>query len=247
MMGERQMSGFFARVVGRRGDMVCGICGLEYERECRWPTTGRCGHTICSGCHMECVIDKPTNDGQWQPCPTGGCKERFSFEVLQCPNLQLLEMMERFQEIEGKVAGWAASSAERQRYDREVQLCRQVFNESLEAQRKEIEEKDRELSCQQSEIELLQARLSAVSTFQRRLAEGTFMREGELSSEDEEPKSLSAAKNSPTTATPQPTPTKSPPPKKSRGPPNRRFRLRKVSLEGNTDNLNNGSTSEEEF
>jgi hypothetical protein len=106
-------------------------------------------------------------------------------------------------------------SAEQQQYDREVQLCRQVFNESLEVQRKEIEEKDWELSCQQSEIELLQAQLSAVSTFQRRLAEGIFMRERELSSEDEEAKVLSSAKKIPTTEIPPPnaTPTKSPPPK----------------------------------
>ena len=46
-----------------------------------WPTTGRCGHTICSGCHQKAMYEGK-NEGVWQPCPALGCDCAEAFEML---------------------------------------------------------------------------------------------------------------------------------------------------------------------
>ena len=63
----------------------------------------------------------PINDGRWQPCPIGGCKETMSFEVANSCSLQLMEVAERMSKIQYGVAKYVNSSAERDFYNEQLQ------------------------------------------------------------------------------------------------------------------------------
>jgi hypothetical protein len=82
------MSGFLLRTYGISSSVCCPLCQFSYDWELNWPTTGRCGHTICSDCHMKRNVHEARNDGRWQPCPFGNCSSDMSFEIEQSPNTQ---------------------------------------------------------------------------------------------------------------------------------------------------------------
>ena len=63
-----------------------------------WPTVGRCGHTICSRCHMK-VLYVPVNSGTWQPCPVRGCTHACSFEMQAQRNCSTMEAVNKANQV----------------------------------------------------------------------------------------------------------------------------------------------------
>ena len=131
--------------LGISSQMTCCVCSFPFDREVRWPITGRCGHTICAGCHQEHVVSKTPNDGQWQPCPTGGCRYNQSFEIEPSPTVMVLEVGQRLAEIESGVGDFVLQSSTDARHRKEMVELKNVYAEALSSKRKEIGEKDAEI------------------------------------------------------------------------------------------------------
>jgi hypothetical protein len=217
-----------------------------------------------------------------------------SFEVLQSPNLQLLDVCERTKETEMAMAIEFQTTTQQMKYNAERKKLKESFDESLKLLERKLEArnaelclkdgeidilrsqvsamvnreeslkslegklqaKNAELSLKDEEIDFLRAKATAIANFRRRFENGTFMRVGELSSDEEislgwEPRANSGGKvretaNDNLSDDPNSTESKKANPRKpkSKGAPTRRFRLPRVSTGGSEENV--GSPRDDE-
>jgi hypothetical protein len=125
------MSGFLQRTFGISSMVCCPLCRFSYDQEVNWPTTGRCGHTICSDCHMKHNVHEASNVERWQPCPFGGCSSDMSFEIEQSPNTQLLELAGRLTDLELTVATHYVNSDRYKELEKEVRDSKNMYLEAV--------------------------------------------------------------------------------------------------------------------
>jgi hypothetical protein len=187
------MSGFLQRTFGISSTSMvcCPLCRFSYDREVNWRTTGQCGHTICSDCHMKHNVHDASYDGRWQPCPFGGCLSDTSFEIEQSPNTQLLELA-------GRLATHYVNSDRYKELEKDVRDSKNMYLEAVKDIKQELQEKDKDLKDREEEIELLRANITALAQFQKRCEDGTFLWDpGSSDDEDEGKGSKDAPKPKP--------------------------------------------------
>ena len=92
----------FRETLGIDTRLLCASCGRRFGREpTATPTTGRCGHSLCSNCHYSEVVSKMVKGaGAFKPCPMIGCKERESFDAIGKTSVSILFAVETLEEAE---------------------------------------------------------------------------------------------------------------------------------------------------
>ena len=223
--------------------VLCIKCALPMDRQRRWPMTGRCGHTVCCDCHQTYVLFAPTNDGLWQPCPMGGCREEHAFETEGKTTVLISDAIEKLREIEYSVGCHLLDSEVEARHRKQMAKVKEECRLELHELRETLKDKE-------DEVEKLQWTIDGMKEYADSLHERIFKKhEQENRSSDS---SFEILKFDPTKVynpnklpVPKPgdetdsgsedssvLPTKDQIADLTKGWNGRKFRLRKVSIEG---------------
>lgn len=146
--------------VAMRASVDCVVC-LEAMDEKRWPTSGRCGHTICYDCLRAKVTQGITRPTQFLPCPVSSCHHQCAFERTHTKNLCMMESINKLREIEnGVMLNLQRIAGDNRRAVKHLQHLHEAKKNEYSSHLGELESKILELESKMLEKE---AELSASS------------------------------------------------------------------------------------
>lgn len=136
-----------------RATVDCVVCFDAMDATKKWPSSGRCGHTICFDCLEERITKGISRPSQFLTCPIGSCLKPFSFERTYTKNVSMVEAIGKLKEIESGVM----LNLQRIAYDNEraVKHLQQQQQEKESFYVSRIQTLENQLSAKESQLATL--------------------------------------------------------------------------------------------